>query len=164
MPLDLLLVMRDLVSMALLQILKLLQLLIPEVFVLCGLLLLAERTARLTDGPLEIRIHNSIHNFQPFNFHWPWHSNCALLLPSALKEYWIGCLQFGNNQELKDLRSKVEFCSKSHLQPPCHFSVSHRPCPSLQTSSWLSWRAWGREAVTPPPRAKGETWWNYQGI
>lgn len=87
MPLDLLLVMRDLVSMALLQILKLLQLLLPEVFVLCGLLLLAERTARLTDGPLEIRIHNSIHNFQPFNFHWPWHSNCALLLPSALKEY-----------------------------------------------------------------------------
>merc|ERR1719211_133415 len=48
--------MRDLVSMALLQILKLLQLLLPEVFVLCGLLLLAERTARLTDGPGLVRV------------------------------------------------------------------------------------------------------------
>merc|ERR1719490_147625 len=48
--------MLNFVSMALLQVLKLLQLLLSEVFILCSLLLLAEGTASLTDGPGLVRV------------------------------------------------------------------------------------------------------------
>merc|ERR1719458_1250264 len=48
--------MLNFVSMALLQVVKLLQLLISEVFILCGLLLLAESTASLADGPGLVRV------------------------------------------------------------------------------------------------------------
>ena len=87
MSLDLLLVMCDLVSMALLQVLELLELLLSEVFVLCSLLLLAEGTSSLADSPLEIGIGNAFHNFQPYNFHWPWHSKATIGIERKLN--WV---------------------------------------------------------------------------